>query len=667
MFSKALIIKPDYTACPASFAYVLGTFDKHGLSFDFVDVTYTTNYMSLIRKLIKKNSYYAVMTGGLLGFYEEFRTLRSYVKSLQDVPFLLGGSIVRDAWDGLLFDYIQADYCLNGEIETSLLPLYDFLHNRSLPKNVPGLVYKNGESIVRNEVVRLNLLENDSLPAWNYFNKQYFIQSVPFIGSGIKMYPIFSGRGCVGKCHFCAPSVGGFRKRNVEDILLEMKNAVEAYHFECFFFYNEMFYPTKREIVAFCEKYINSGIQKPWHAQIRIDAKLDVETMEMMKKAGCLTISAGIESGSDAILRRMNKHSSNEAIRSFCQNARKTGLPYNGTFIVGYPTETEKDIQATIDLAIEEKINTDASLLRIYSGTEDYKIAKKQGKITDDLAHIQTIYAHSVHYYSPLSNFESFLNLTNIESNTELFHIIRKHLCRYYTFMYFEYILNDMSFQISKDILKFSNSIELNGACIQCKTLCSHQYIAKQALEHRSVLGMGNAESLICPHCFSRITFDFYSSSVEAKKHYILLKSSLQNKKILIIGDNDDLIFLIKFNIFDIDYTNIIGVIKTSNTNYTHDTFLDFHIFNTCLDVKEHFDVVLILDIQTKIDLQASYFSHKEIFYTLPENLLHSLQTSASIYFAVKPLAFFYSMARKIFKMLPRHWKIIIKKLLRRA
>ena len=132
-----------------------------------------------------------------------------------------------------------------------------------------------------------------------------------------------------------------------------------------------------------CELLINTGLHKrlSWLCNARVN--LDLETMNMMKKAGCRLIIPGIESGNEQILRNIKKGTNLKLIREYMKNAKKAGLLVHACYMVGNEGETKESMQETLKLAME--LNADTAQfypLLPFPGTEAYIWAKKNGYIS---------------------------------------------------------------------------------------------------------------------------------------------------------------------------------------------------------------------------------------------------------------------------------------------
>jgi len=72
-----------------------------------------------------------------------------------------------------------------------------------------------------------------------------------------------------------------------------------------------------------------------------------------LKKAGCLIIYLGIESGSQRILDYYKKDYTVEMIREKCQLIKDAGIDMACWFLIGAPSETVSDVEKSIRMALE--------------------------------------------------------------------------------------------------------------------------------------------------------------------------------------------------------------------------------------------------------------------------------------------------------------------------
>jgi anaerobic magnesium-protoporphyrin IX monomethyl ester cyclase len=116
-----------------------------------------------------------------------------------------------------------------------------------------------------------------------------------------------------------------------------------------FYFSDDTFTANKRRVIEICRKIIDKKLDITWHAISRVDY-VSEEVLYWMRKAGCIQISYGVESGSERIRKFLLKNISSEKIQSAFALTQKFGIMARAYFIYGAPQESRQTIQETIDL-----------------------------------------------------------------------------------------------------------------------------------------------------------------------------------------------------------------------------------------------------------------------------------------------------------------------------
>jgi anaerobic magnesium-protoporphyrin IX monomethyl ester cyclase len=102
--------------------------------------------------------------------------------------------------------------------------------------------------------------------------------------------------------------------------------------------------------LSICDELARRHIDIGWECLSRVDT-IDKEVAESMKKAGCVRVFFGIESGNDSILKIMNKQITTEQARRAVHTCKEAGIQVGAFFILGYPGETDRTILDTVDFA----------------------------------------------------------------------------------------------------------------------------------------------------------------------------------------------------------------------------------------------------------------------------------------------------------------------------
>lgn len=283
------------------------------------------------------------------------------------------------------------DFAFCGEAEIGLPEL---VIGEKIYKEIPGLIFREKENGKENIIVNPPYfhphLDDFDFPAWDQLKPETYpeAQHGAFF-ENFPIAPIITTRGCPYNCSFCAGKLNtglALRKRSVKNIIEEILNLYQNRKIREFHIIDDNFTLDKQ----FAKDILKEIVKLKLHASfsvpngVRLDT-LDLELLNLMKRAGFYLISVGIESGSDRILKLMNKHLLTKAIKEKIALIKKSGLSAAGFFIIGYPNETEKEIQKTIKFSLAlGLLRANFFLFTPLPGTKIYEQLKNEGKINEN-------------------------------------------------------------------------------------------------------------------------------------------------------------------------------------------------------------------------------------------------------------------------------------------
>ncbi|OGI03037.1 MAG: hypothetical protein A2104_01835 [Candidatus Melainabacteria bacterium GWF2_32_7] len=335
--------------------------------------------------------------------------------------------------------YKVMDFALSGESEFIIEDLIKTIDNNQPVREVKGLLYWNYEKTEILKTLKPNFRDDlDSLPfpARDLMKNKLY----PRPDTGKPMATISVSRGCPSSCIYClTPTVSGkkVRKRSAKNIVDEIQECVEKYGIKDLFFKADTFTIDKKWVTEVCEEILVRGLKVEWGANSRVKP-LDPETLKLMKKAGCWLIAFGIESGSEETLEKTKKNATKTEALQAVKWAKEAHLKISGYYLIGFPWETSKHIEETINFAKE--LDCDYSEFHIvtpFEGTELYEQIKGT-KLLDESATGHDTFINPVmktHYLSTkeLLNFKNkalkevylkpayiFKTLKGIKSTNEL-------------------------------------------------------------------------------------------------------------------------------------------------------------------------------------------------------------------------------------------------------
>jgi len=167
---------------------------------------------------------------------------------------------------------------------------------------------------------------------------------------------ILASRGCAYNCTFCVERLlwrRRVRKIPEDTIIEEIKTAVEMYN--CFIaFEDSMFDLASNDFLRFCDKLERLGYGSHLRQTAYLVSRVDSANDKALKRAGEVGIEKiifGIESGSEKVLKMMNKRITRNDIIAACRRAKDAGLNVNGFFIIGHPGDNLDEFEVTYELA----------------------------------------------------------------------------------------------------------------------------------------------------------------------------------------------------------------------------------------------------------------------------------------------------------------------------
>ena len=253
-----------------------------------------------------------------------------------------------------------------------------------------GISYRsrlNGKIMHNKDALYITDLDEIPLAA-EFIKKHLDYRDYFFAAAEYPEIQIFTGRGCPCRCNFCVypQTMHGhqYRLRSSENVVKEFQYIADNFpDVKEIVIEDDTFTINKKRVSDICNLLIESGLNKrfKWLCNARVNT-LDLDTMKLMKKAGCRLVIPGIESGTQEILDNIKKGTTIEQVREYIRNTKKAGLLVHACYMVGNQGETRETMQKTLELALE--LNTDTAQffpLIPYPGTEAYEWAKSHGYI----------------------------------------------------------------------------------------------------------------------------------------------------------------------------------------------------------------------------------------------------------------------------------------------
>ena len=371
---------------PMWLAYAAGVLMENGFEIDFIDAPADGLSMDTVEERVRKFEPALIVMDTSTPSINNDVSIAKKLKGICPNAFIV---LVGTHVSALPEEVINIDMCIDAvarfEYDYTILNLAKTLNVKGDLKNVMGISYKDGSTIIHND--RQPYIENlDELPFVSKVYKKFLKIENYFNPNALyPMVTITSSRGCPFPCTFCVyPQTlmgRGFRLRSVENVVYEMEFIVENFpQAKAIFFEDDTMTVNKKRCKELAELILKKGIRISWTANARVG--LDYDTMHIMREAGCRSLCVGFESGSQKILENMKKKTKLGEMKEFMENARKAGMLIHGCFMAGLPGETKETLRETLELA--KGLNPDTVQfypVMVYPGTEAYTWYKERNLI----------------------------------------------------------------------------------------------------------------------------------------------------------------------------------------------------------------------------------------------------------------------------------------------
>jgi anaerobic magnesium-protoporphyrin IX monomethyl ester cyclase len=275
------------------------------------------------------------------------------------------------------------DFLVRGEGEIPLLLLMqEFKKARANFESIPGITFRDSAGNLKSNACSDYIHNLDELP----FPARDLVLNCDY-----RLYPahaLITSRGCPYSCSFCSDKRlwnSTIRRRSVENVLQEVQIIKQAYpNLDYIDIVDGTFTYDRKYLTSFCHEMIARKLSVPWRCTARYD-NLDKSLLDLMKRANCTGLYLGMESGSDRILKMVDKRIKIEDILNVSRMVYESGINSATAVLLGLPEENKDDAKSTLGLM--KKIKTDIFDINSYiplPGTAFYDVMSESDRTNID-------------------------------------------------------------------------------------------------------------------------------------------------------------------------------------------------------------------------------------------------------------------------------------------
>lgn len=373
---------------PIGLDYLSDVLMDAGHDLSLLDLSFSENIASDIKSSVNefspeiigvtvRNTDDCYFSGGAF-FLPEIKQIIELLRKDSDAPIVLGGVGFSVAPEQVM-EYCGADYAIAGEGEPGFAYFLLALGADAGLHTVPNLLYRDGDSIRRNQNFEIHL---DYIPP----RRRSLVDNARYFREGGQA-GFETKRGCNMACVYCADPLSKGRrvrlrspKLVVDELQALYNQGIDHFHTcDC-----EFNIPADHA-KAVCREIIDSGLGEKvrWYAYCSV-IPFDAEMADLFKRSGCAGVDFGADSADNQILNILGRNFTRKDLANTANICHDYGIPFMYDLLVGGPTETRDSVKDTIDFV--RSIDADcvgvAMGVRVYDGTAMAEYVRRLGDIS---------------------------------------------------------------------------------------------------------------------------------------------------------------------------------------------------------------------------------------------------------------------------------------------
>ena len=326
---------------------------RAGYSVVLIDSTITPNFKKRVLEEVKD----AICLGISLVTGPMIRETVDIAKSVKawnpEFPVILGG------WHPSLLpkqtlECEWIDIVVRGQGEETLLELVEHIQNRSAIDLIPGIGFKRNGKLIFTTERPLRPLVDMPPKAYELADFDAYERSC---GRRWAMYT--SSLACPFDCAYCTNGGVYGRKWNAlppEQFVEETVDLTRRYNLEMLWVVDDNFLVDLDRARLIGEGLARAGANFTWSIQAttNLTARLTLEDLKLLRRGGLHQICQGVDSGSEKILKLMNKTFQDfDSIYQCAERCLQADIRPSFNIIFAYPGEGDKERRETVNFMMD--------------------------------------------------------------------------------------------------------------------------------------------------------------------------------------------------------------------------------------------------------------------------------------------------------------------------
>lgn len=365
---------------PMGLLYLASVLRRENFDVSLIDISFLEDSVEEAAQIVRNNN--PSVTGIYVSSFGLYlaRTLISRIRSLSPgTKIVVGGPHVHS--EPSCIKYLNADFGVVSDGEFAFPKLVKALINKYPLDDIPNIVRMVNGDVHINRIEVIDDLDSIPFPARDLWPHKIFS---PRLSGGIAS--MLSSRGCRFNCYFCASVYRGtYRARSVKNIIDELK-LLENQGFRHVDFVDDNMSLDMERMKDLCNSMVREKIKISWECMSRIDC-MGKDVLKLMKRANCIQIKYGIESGSERVRNiLMGKNIEDSRIKQVIRETKNAGILTLGFFLLGMPGESYEEGKRTLQFAREIDLDyVEFRYVTLLPGSALFLETLRQKKIPADI------------------------------------------------------------------------------------------------------------------------------------------------------------------------------------------------------------------------------------------------------------------------------------------
>ncbi|GAG32600.1 unnamed protein product, partial [marine sediment metagenome] len=246
------------------------------------------------------------------------------------------------------------------------------------PSDVPGACYWAGQRVIVNGLAKVHDFGGLPSPAYDLVDYRKYVDQNAVL-------PIESKRGCALRCSFCPENADreGARLKPVALTVDEIERLTEQVGTRRLFFTDGLFHYPPEHAMALCKEIVKRQPDVRWFAGVN-PVGLSRKMLEVMREAGCVGVSLGLDAVTDGMLKSYKKGFTQADIVRTLADLRAVGMPFAIYVLFGGPGETLGSVRSSLDFLDAQAPDKSVFIgmgIHVYRGTALERTARREGLI----------------------------------------------------------------------------------------------------------------------------------------------------------------------------------------------------------------------------------------------------------------------------------------------